>query len=396
MRLQSFAPFALLLLTSAAAAQTVHVVDIANGPGTDFDTIAAAVSAAAPDDVLLVRAGNYPESLALGSKPLTVTAEVGALVRVHGISVSGLAAGEMVVVRGFEALDNVVPGISCANSSGSIWIENCTVLATPTFFGPAGGATVTDCDRVVLSGCTVNGPQRLSMSNDTFLSTRSRVIVYDSTVVGGSFDRMDGWAGMVVTDGIVFLSGCTVTGGAGQDGVFVECQGGDGGVGLRILGTQPSVTSQVSTIVGGEGGTGSCGDGVDGQAIDQQAGAFGFVPTPPRSFVATSPVRDDESFSGVYSGQEHDRVWLMYSLTPSGGVGSAQVAGRLLLGGPRFRLFRGEIGPGGSLVDSVPLGDLGPGVEALRVLAQPLVLNSTLGEAAFGSPQAIVLLDSAF
>lgn len=395
MRLPSLSAL-VLLLANAAAAQSVHVVDLANGPGTDFTSLVTAVNAAVSGDVLLVRAGEYPESLVLGSKSLTVTAEVGATVRVHGISVSGLPSGETIVVRGFDARDNVVPGISCTNSAGSIWLEECGVLAFPTFFGPAGGATVTDCESVVLSGCTITGPQRIGMSNDTFLSTRSRVFLYDSLVEGGSFDRFDGWTGMIVTDGTVFLAGSTVRGGAGQDGVFTECHGGDGGVGVRLLGTAPSVHAQDSQVAGGNFGTGTCGDGVFGQGVVVDAGLFHTSSTLARPFSTVSPARDDESFSGTYRGRPGDRVWLMYSLEPSAGTTAGVIDGRLLLRAPRFRLFRGEIGAGDILVDSVPLNDIGPGVEALRVFAQPLHLNSSVGEAVLGSPRAIVVLDSAF
>ena len=46
---------ALLLIAAPLAAQSVHVVDQANGPGADFTTISAALLAASDGDALLLR-----------------------------------------------------------------------------------------------------------------------------------------------------------------------------------------------------------------------------------------------------------------------------------------------------------------------------------------------------
>ena len=59
--------FALVvLLGRPPSAQSVRVVDIAGGPGSEFTSLAAAVSSAAEGDLLLVRGGDYPETLLQG------------------------------------------------------------------------------------------------------------------------------------------------------------------------------------------------------------------------------------------------------------------------------------------------------------------------------------------
>ncbi|HLU38404.1 MAG TPA: hypothetical protein VK081_03410, partial [Planctomycetota bacterium] len=50
---------AVLATAPAALAQRTWVVDVNNGPGTDFFDIPPAVAAAAPGDLIVVRAGQY-------------------------------------------------------------------------------------------------------------------------------------------------------------------------------------------------------------------------------------------------------------------------------------------------------------------------------------------------
>jgi len=56
---------AAIVFSAQAASATTWVVDINNGPGTNFTSIGAAIAAASPGDVILVRAGAYFESLVL-------------------------------------------------------------------------------------------------------------------------------------------------------------------------------------------------------------------------------------------------------------------------------------------------------------------------------------------
>ena len=50
---------ALALLSLVAPAQSTIIVDINNGPGTNFTAIQPAIDAAAPGDVIVVRTGAY-------------------------------------------------------------------------------------------------------------------------------------------------------------------------------------------------------------------------------------------------------------------------------------------------------------------------------------------------
>lgn len=65
---------AVLLIPSAVAADDHRVHIVAADGGADFETISAAIEAAAPDDKILVRPGTYIENLHL-DKPLTLSGD---------------------------------------------------------------------------------------------------------------------------------------------------------------------------------------------------------------------------------------------------------------------------------------------------------------------------------
>ena len=111
MRIRSLlvAPLLAFLTSEGLAAQAVHVVDVANGPGADFVNLTSAVIAASEGDVLLVRGGTYAEALVLDGKGLVVTADEGATVSVNEIVVSNLAVDQFVAIRG---IDTVRPAAS--------------------------------------------------------------------------------------------------------------------------------------------------------------------------------------------------------------------------------------------------------------------------------------------
>src|SRR5262249_16214222 len=89
-----------LFLCPALCAQSVRVVDQANGPGTDFTRIEDAVYTAPSGCVVLVRAGSYFEPVSVVAKSLTITAESGAFVGLNLVGVFSLSAGQTVVLRG--------------------------------------------------------------------------------------------------------------------------------------------------------------------------------------------------------------------------------------------------------------------------------------------------------
>ena len=130
--------FALSVLPFAATlsfAQT-FVVDVANGPGTNYVSIAAAVAAVPDGSVLLVRPGNY-DGFAISGKGLAVLGGTG--VGITGpVSVDSTSPTQSVVLRGLTlnslTLCHVEPvKIDVANCSGPVLLEEVTTPAG--FFG---------------------------------------------------------------------------------------------------------------------------------------------------------------------------------------------------------------------------------------------------------------------
>lgn len=114
------------LLTAAATAQTVHVVDPGALPGTAFTTIPDAVFAAAPGDTIYVRANNYG-ALRL-TKGVTIVADPGTLL-VGGFEITGIPAGQTAVLRGFSTLfahPIADLGFSIVNNQGGVYLEDIT------------------------------------------------------------------------------------------------------------------------------------------------------------------------------------------------------------------------------------------------------------------------------
>ena len=89
------------LLAAVVPAQT-FVVDVANGPGTNFTQIAAAVAYAPDGAVLQVRPGHYA-SFAITGKSLTIVGGPGVTfgeMFSGSITIASLAQGQRVVLHG--------------------------------------------------------------------------------------------------------------------------------------------------------------------------------------------------------------------------------------------------------------------------------------------------------
>lgn len=400
---------ALLFLTLAAApsAQAVHVVDNTNGPGTDFTSLATAVSASSSGDILLVRPGRYIETLEIASKSLTVVAEPGPFsgtpaVVVTSILVRDLAAEDVVFVRGISTFGiSLVPALEGRNSFGKIWVEDHTGLLDSGF---GGGARFVDCASVVLTRLTLVDPHTspFHLIPPALECTRSTVKLYDSTIEGGSYHGpgmtagRDGLTGVLVSDANLFAQGCDIRGGRGEDGVFISCDGGNGGAGVTVVGAGSVVETLGCSLTGGLGGIGCSPDrrGDDGAPAAVLGGTWTNAETPARSLTLSSPVRDDELCTLTYQGRPGDRVWLRVSLEPVAGTISPLFEGVRLIGPFVARSFRGTLGASGLETESVPMVDLGPGVEGRRFHAQAVFLGS--GEIVQSSPSTTVVVDGAF
>ncbi|MCA8949849.1 MAG: hypothetical protein KDE27_10130 [Planctomycetes bacterium] len=145
----------LTALATSAAAQT-FVVDINNGPGTDFTEIAAAVAAVPEGAVLTVRPGGYlpfhidGKSLALLGGPSVYVAIP--FLEPNAIEITNLASHQSVNLRSIGIGAPLgVPRISVRNCDGPVVLDNLQIRPdTVTALG--GRVVVSDCDHVLLVG----------------------------------------------------------------------------------------------------------------------------------------------------------------------------------------------------------------------------------------------------
>jgi len=166
--------FALSVLPFAATlsfAQT-FVVDVANGPGTNYVSIAAAVAAVPDGAVLLVRPGNYG-GFVISGKGLAVLGGTG--VGITGpVFVDSTSPTQSVVLRGLT-LNSLMLCYSAAikigvtNCSGPLLLEDIT---TPGgfLFGRCVGTPLRalNCPQLVVRNCGLAGRTEVESSTVTF------------------------------------------------------------------------------------------------------------------------------------------------------------------------------------------------------------------------------------
>ena len=421
------APILAVGTLSPAALADVLVVDPA-GTG-DHTTLAAAVQAAVDGDVILVKAGTYTQSVDVDDKALVIQAEAGAQPRVRNtFTVHDLAAGKTFVLRGIEVspTGTGLEGLIVDNNAGLVRIEDCE-LKTRRILGNA--ITVRFNDAVSFARCTITGPfgpdscSGCTGGIDTFpipgggggFLRQSQVAFHDCDLTGGrggSDNDLVGTAGdpgglgMEIVDGEVFISGGNIVGGAGGTG---GCEppissddtcydGGDGGHGLEVrggarvdlLGTVPQ---------GGQGGppggvpgvAGMMGLGtfVDGASVTSLQGIA-------RGFDATSPVREGESVVLTYRGNPGDAVAVWGSLS-AGYFPLPEYAGVFQLGLPLLQPFGIPIGfadATGALQLSVPVTELGAGIEGFSAHLQATAVESGGSTLALTPTTTVVFLDA--
>lgn len=271
-------------------------------------------------------------------KALTIQADVGGGVFVHstpdfGGQVAGLPAGKSVRLRGLA-----MNQIRLANNGGTVWMENCLVLAEYT--GSQDAIVVTSSSDVVLLNTSATGTAGLRTCVDPF--------EYLFNFPG---------AGLLVSGGSnVAAYGCRFQGGDGGSHEtldFIHCTSDSGAAGVRSLSLQDKLFLSDCLMTGG-----SCdacrpdqlgclcphaGHGVDaaGETFLLDSVAKGGIPARPnlshcdaatpgsdlvgavqtlpgkalRASVA-SPVHENESISIHIEGPAFVPVWLVRAAAP--------------------------------------------------------------------------------
>ncbi len=186
-------------LSTTGFAQTTWVVDSLNGPGTDFDTIGAAVAAAFHGDTIRVRAGTYG-SFTL-DKGVRLVGE-GAVNVSGGFSVLNLPAGTVARVS------NVTPQVAHPPAAFGFRVLNCdgSVHLTEVDSPDIGGdASIANSAFVTVHRCSLVGTLAAALVVD------SSTVQVSSTTMYASVSAFD-VAGLRCTNSEVSLGSCSLAG----------------------------------------------------------------------------------------------------------------------------------------------------------------------------------------
>lgn len=300
-RLALFLP--VLLLGNFAFADELTVDD---DQPADHATIQGAIDAAQDGDVVLVRPGQY-SGFVVSAKALTI---VGRDASVQGsVVVSGLQASQTVVLSGMDITAAAShDALTVTASQGPVHLQDLQLLGGASgydayydqYYDPGVGAAITGCERIVFTGCTIEGGKDWGDHYGGFeggaglASSGSKLSLYRCALKGGVGGR--GWSlpggrggdacrPVGAPDESFFAAETSFQGGRGGDAEdMTDCPsdppgspGGDGGHGL--VASVP-IHELHCTFVGGKGGHGSMDyceatkydDGADGAPIHNPGG----------------------------------------------------------------------------------------------------------------------------
>ena len=453
----TFALVGAALLSLPVAAQKVWVVDSDSAAGAHFSDIQPAVDAASDGDVVLIRHrtnNDHYGSFTIQSKSLTVIGQPDmTIIGTPGnnpftgpIWVRNLSASQSVQIR---ALTVYSLG---AESQPALQVTSCMgpVIVEDTFFDRDGllgelsptptpvGVFAIGSRSLVFSRSAVRGENGyLGLAGGTAaLFVDTAVTMHDSLIRGGdgavvnglvpgifSTPTTAGGDGVVISGGSLQAFGGFMWGGAGGWGKIDS--GGNcfassnGGTALRLVEgivDDPLVTlTDVDLRFGSGGGDPgvNCGAGLDGALTDIQAGNLaldselprGFtirklpVPDVPDMFVnlddpITWAVREGQSVELTFTGMAGDFIWAVFgqydvtSIIPG-------LNGPFHLVNPAQIRFLGKLG-GSKREISIPIMELGAGVESVSLAMQGIFFDSTTGRFISGDPSTLVLLDRSF
>ena len=215
MRLLTFCVCASSLLAQGGP---IVVVDAANGPGTNFVDVQAAVLAAPDGSVLLVRPGAYAP-VTIDGKGVTVVAESSFTIQ-GSLSILNTNAQQRVVVRGF-VMGGFGNNVVLSNAAGPVTLDAVGQSLQSHGWGQTG-LIVSDCQQVVVRNGTVVGTAYASAA--CWVTNSS--VVFENCALRGSPSQFTSQGGgplatpaLVANASTVQLVDSSAEGGAGA--VFV-------------------------------------------------------------------------------------------------------------------------------------------------------------------------------
>lgn len=204
---------ATIALAAGLSAQT-FVVDAANGPGTDYTSISAAVAAVPDGSTVLVRPGVYGRFRVTG-KGLRLLGGIGVIVTntytlPASIEVDGTTSNQTIVLSGFQlATSRSVIIHDCA---GPVIVEG---LSHDALGFPDYGAFL------LIQRCAQVSLRDVQFTKGTLSILDSDAVVEASTILapGAYYSRGNGQSAspaLTLTNGAVQVSECTFAGGWGN------------------------------------------------------------------------------------------------------------------------------------------------------------------------------------
>ncbi len=414
----SMAGLALSIPSIAAAQAQVWVVDDQPGPGVDFTDLQVAIDSASEGDVLLLHSGTYVSPLSgfqVFGKSLTLVEDTGETAWIDGgLAAAHLAAGQSVLVRGIDAATTPasgVPPLILSDNQGSAWVEDGmyrSASSTQTTYS----AGVLYSAASFLVGCrfTTGATTEKKQSGEAGIGLLdAEVAMFACVATGGAAGPQDhgiagvGGYGLQVPGPGCFLaaSSCEFFGGLGGSADSCDvAPPGDGGCGLFIY--APTFTDLAFLYAsglhggpGGIGGGGACTGASGPPSYAYPPEALSETPGADKGLRANAPVREGELLVLEFAGTPGDLAVVAAASAPSHAVALLNPTGALAIASPWLVSLAGAVPASGLLTLALPVGELGPGVEATPVYLQSFFVDAA-GGITVGTPSATVLLDSAF
>ena len=391
-----------LLLAPLTAGVVLEV-----SPSGPYTQIQDAVDAANDGDLVLVHAGAYG-AFTVEAKSLTVVADTNELVTVTGsANVLDLTAGQTVALIGLHVHGDPVFDpttlypLSIDGDQGSVRCEGCEFIAAP-FYQP--GAWIGSSSDVSFVGCQLQGCISGDVGGCGAQAVASTLSFFDCTVQGGDGLPSDmaatyggnGGPGLNADGCTIFSSGSTFRGGNGGYGQFypygiTQPGPGDGGPGVVLV---PGCLMRFldTLMVGGEFGDPDYPSWDGPPAI---GGTFTAIPGAKRTMTVSNPARELTSLNFSLHGAVGESVYLLVGKN-TGVQWEPMNKANFLVAPPWYRtLYVGTTNGSGNLNVSLPLSDLGGGVQFQMFYLQPLFVGPG-GAQQLGTPITLAALDQAF
>lgn len=403
------------VLAGAPALAQADVWTVDDDAPADFATIQAAVDAAAPGDLVLVRAGTYANFTLAGKGP-SIVGDEGADVIVLGASganasvVSGVPAGQRALLRGLTFLppnqiaENTLRITNCA---GAVWIENVSVVAVPAVpfiysLNESDAVEITDSAQVLLVDVTIvggtgaapgagleGGQNGLSIAGSEVHLLRCEVHGGATVVQGGS-----GRIGTRVEQSFVSLRDTVSRGGVGGIGFVLGAPPGTGGPGMTIS-AGSEVWSIGSQLLGGPGGSDVFGgaSGPSGPPYTNAGGALVERAATNVGFDTMALVRDDEDAQFHVETEPASPLFLAVSFATTPLFVSA-FPGLVAVGLDPILVPIGTTSGLGSLDFEIGIPSLPPGFSTWDVTLQIAAVVGSVVE--ISNPSIATVVDDAF